>query len=272
MKKPLHFYNEFDPYCAQWLRNLISAGEIPDGVVDERSIVDVQPEDLAGFAQCHFFAGVGGWSPAARLAGWPVDRELWTGSAPCQPFSDAGEQKGFDDERDLWPDYFRLIRARRPALAVGEQVSSAIGKHWLDRVHTDMATIGYSGGGGLVIPTCSINAPCRRDRLWWLFAPEGAVGHTNSARLERHAGDGRHAGERTHADRPVSPASVSLDRPWHDTEDWIGHDGKRRRLEPRSKPVGFGIPRSVEQLRAYGNAINPYLGAEVLAAWVECQP
>lgn len=154
---------------------------------------------------------------------------------------------------------------------------------WASRLAQRLASIGsieciltwrplVTPGGGLVIPTCSINAPCRRDRLWWLFAPEGAVGHTNSARLERHAGDGRHAGERTHADRPVSPASVSLDRPWHDTEDWIGHDGKRRRLEPRSKPVGFGIPRSVEQLRAYGNAINPYLGAEVLAAWVECQP
>jgi DNA (cytosine-5)-methyltransferase 1 len=55
------YYNEHDSYAAQWLRNLIAAGEIADGVVDERSIVDVRPEDLEGFTQCHFFAGIAGW-------------------------------------------------------------------------------------------------------------------------------------------------------------------------------------------------------------------
>lgn len=51
------FYNEIDPFAAQWLRNLIQAGHLPDGEVDERSIVDVSPDDLKGFRQCHFFAG-----------------------------------------------------------------------------------------------------------------------------------------------------------------------------------------------------------------------
>jgi DNA (cytosine-5)-methyltransferase 1 len=86
----MNYYNEFDPYAAQWLRNLIEAGHIPQGEVDSRSIKDVKASDLSGFVQCHFFAGLGGWSRALRLAGWPKDRPVWTGSCPCQPFSAAG--------------------------------------------------------------------------------------------------------------------------------------------------------------------------------------
>ena len=52
------YYNEHDPYAAQWLRNLITAGHIAPGDVDERSIEDVLPSDLAGYTQCHFFAGI----------------------------------------------------------------------------------------------------------------------------------------------------------------------------------------------------------------------
>jgi DNA (cytosine-5)-methyltransferase 1 len=77
------YYNELDPFAAAWLRNLIAAGLIPQGEVDERSIEDVTPNDLAGFRQCHFFAGIGGWPLALRLAGWPDERPVWTGSCPC---------------------------------------------------------------------------------------------------------------------------------------------------------------------------------------------
>lgn len=61
------YYNEFDPHAAEWLRNLMADGLIPAGVVDERSIVDVQAEDLKGFIQAHFFAGVAGWPLALEL-------------------------------------------------------------------------------------------------------------------------------------------------------------------------------------------------------------
>ena len=97
------YYNEIDPYAVHWLRNLITAGHISNGIVDERSIVDVEASDLSGFTQCHFFAGLGGWSYGLRLAGWPDSRPVWTGSPPCQPFSVAGLQKGKDDERHLAP-------------------------------------------------------------------------------------------------------------------------------------------------------------------------
>jgi DNA (cytosine-5)-methyltransferase 1 len=161
------YYNEFDPYAAQWLRNLIAAGHIAPGDVDERSIVDVQPDDLRGYEQCHFFAGIGGWSLAARLAGYPDDRELWTGSCPCQPFSVAGKGEGQKDERHLWPEFFRLIAARRPPVVMGEQVAAAVGKHWLDGVCADLERINYAARA-VVVPACAVDAPHRRDRLWFV--------------------------------------------------------------------------------------------------------
>lgn len=104
------YYNDNDPYCVEWLRNLIRDGLIADGVVDDRSIKDVRAKDLDDFTQVHLFAGVGGWSLALRMAGWPDDRPVWTGSCPCQPFSTAGQQKGFDDERHLWPQFLGALR------------------------------------------------------------------------------------------------------------------------------------------------------------------
>jgi DNA (cytosine-5)-methyltransferase 1 len=104
------YYNEIDPVAAAWLRNLIAAGHIAPGDVDERSIEDVRPAELMGYTQCHFFAGIGIWSYALRQAGVSDDTPLWTGSCPCQPFSAAGEGAGMDDERHLWPAWFHLIR------------------------------------------------------------------------------------------------------------------------------------------------------------------
>jgi DNA (cytosine-5)-methyltransferase 1 len=162
-----------EPYAAQWLRNLIDKGLIAKGEVDERSILDVDSADLRGVTQCHFFAGIGGWSLAARLAGWPDERPLWTGSAPCQPFSTAGQQKGQADERHLWPVFFGLIRACRPPVVMGEQVAAAVGKDWLDGVSTDLEGIGYACGA-VVVPACAVDAPHRRDRLWFVGSLEHA--------------------------------------------------------------------------------------------------
>lgn len=204
------YYNEFDPYAAQWLRNLIDAGLIPKGDVDERSIVDVQPGDLAGYAQCHFFAGIGGWALAARLAGWPDDRELWTGSCPCQPFSVAGKQQGSADERHLWPHYLRLIRARRPMVVMGEQVAAAIGKDWLDGVRADLHGESYACWA-IVLPACAVNSPHRRDRIWFVGDRDGAVDHGERARLEGHAGDERATRGRPFEDRSAAAACRGSD-------------------------------------------------------------
>jgi DNA (cytosine-5)-methyltransferase 1 len=190
------YYNEIEPYAAAWLRNLIKQGLIADGEVDERSIVDVQPDDLRGFTQCHFFAGIGGWSYAARLAGWPDDRPLWTGSCPCQPFSVAGKGEGTKDERHLWPEFHRLIAACRPDVVMGEQVAAAVGKDWLDGVFADLEGIGYACGAA-VVPACAVDAPHRRDRLWFVAdaaaSGEGrrgifGPGESRSADQERASG------------------------------------------------------------------------------------
>ena len=165
------YYNEIDPYAAQWLRNLIDAGLIAPGEVDTRSIVDVRPDDLAGFDQCHFFAGLGGWSGALRAAGVPDDRPLWTGSCPCQPFSLAGKQKGFADDRHLWPHFRDLIRERRPATVLGEQVASAA--QWLGLVRGDLEAMGYAVGA-IPVEAASAGADHLRDRIWF-------VANTNDA-------------------------------------------------------------------------------------------
>ncbi|WP_147733627.1 DNA cytosine methyltransferase [Klebsiella quasipneumoniae] len=166
------YYNEIDPFAAQWLRNLIAAGHIAPGEVDERSIEDVTPDDLRGFTQCHFFAGIGVWSHSLRLAGWPDDRPVWTGSCPCQPFSAAGKGDGFADERHLWPHFFHLISERRPQHVFGEQVASGNANTWFDLVQADLEGVGYAFG---LVPFTSagIGAPHIRERAYWVAESAG---------------------------------------------------------------------------------------------------
>ena len=161
------YYNEVDPNAAAWLRTLISQGHIAPGEVDERSIEDVSPVDLMGFTQCHFFAGIGGWSYALRLAGWADDKPAWTGSCPCQPFSTTGKRKGFTDDRHLWPAFFWLIKQCRPANLFGEQVSSQDGLQWLDLVFSDLEAAQYTTAA-LDLCAAGAGAPHLRQRLWFL--------------------------------------------------------------------------------------------------------
>ncbi len=181
------FYNEIDPYAAQWLRNLIAAGHIAPGVVDERSIEDIHPHELTQYTQCHFFAGVGVWSYALRLAGWPDDKPVWTGSCPCQPFSTAGEGRGMDDERHLWPTFQYLIQRQSPAIVFGEQVASKDAEPWLDLVQSDLEAMGYAFGC-IPFPSAGVGAPHIRDRNFW-------VGHAGGAGLQGFSGASTERGQ-----------------------------------------------------------------------------
>jgi DNA (cytosine-5)-methyltransferase 1 len=209
------YYNEIEPYAAQWLRNLIKKGLIADGTVDERSIVDVDPLELAreNFTQAHFFAGIGGWSHALRLAGWPDDRPVWTGSCPCQPFSVAGKGAGTDDPRHLWPHFHRLIAACRPPVVLGEQVAGKAGYGWFDGVRADLETTGYAGRA-VDIPALAVNAPHIRQRLYWVACD---MGDTNDARLEGWGGAQR---DEQREDGQVEPCGVHDDMADADEGGW----------------------------------------------------
>src|SRR5215472_6250693 len=161
------FYNDNDRFCAGWLRRLVAAGELVSGVVDERSILELDPADLTGYRHVHLFAGIGGWAHALKLAGWPDDREVWTGSCPCQPLSSAGLRNGHDDERHLWPAFYRLIAERRPATVFGEQVASKDGREWLAGVRADLEYLGYAVGGA-DLSAAGVGAPHIRQRLFWV--------------------------------------------------------------------------------------------------------
>src|SRR5215831_19238167 len=115
----MDYYNDHDPSCIAWMRELMADGLIPEGKIDERDIRTITAADLVGFRRVHLFAGICGWPLALHLAGWPDDRSVWTGSCPCQPFSSAGKRRGEEDERHLWPHFHRLIRECRPDTVFG---------------------------------------------------------------------------------------------------------------------------------------------------------
>jgi len=192
MPRPTIYYNDNCPQVCAWIRQLMFDGLIPYGVVDSRSILDVQPADLEGFTQCHFFCGIAGWAYALKLAGWPATRPVWTGSPPCQPFSAAGNLEGKEDARHLGPKFISLVRACRPPVLFGEQVASAavFGKSakrvggepewsWLDDLSDRLEAAHYAVGAS-DIPAAGVGAPHIRQRTFF-----GAV------RLEHPAGNGR---------------------------------------------------------------------------------
>ncbi len=286
------YYNEIDPYAAQWLRNLISAGEIAPGDVDERSIADVQPDDIRGYTQCHFFAGIGGWSLALRLAEWADDRPVWTGSCPCQPFSVSGKKNGFKDPRHLWPEFYRLIKKRSPAVVFGEQ--SAAAARWLTLVRSDLEAVGYAVGA-VPMEASSAGADHFRDRYWFVAdhdnterGADGAGGDEPNRQNTGREEDASHFAER----RPVFMEHASRFG-WG--EGWTEHefrgrgftasvssfrgrqfvecpDGKWRALPPPGvRWLGTRIPARVAKLRAFGNAIDPRPAAEVIGAYLDLE-
>lgn len=200
LKIPGAYFNEFDPAAAEWLRELIKAGLIAPGVVDERSILDVTADDLRGFVQCHFFAGIGGWSYALRLAGWPDDRPVWTGSPPCQPFSIAGRLEGRNDERHLSPHFIHLVGAARPGMLFGEQVASSkvFGKAskpsrrnaekppewaWLDDLADRLEAARYALGAS-DFPSAGVGAPHIRQRTFFGAVSEEWMEHREGDRWQ----------------------------------------------------------------------------------------
>lgn len=248
------YYNEFDKEKADLLSGLIDRGLIAPGCVDSRSIHDVSADDLAGFTQCHFFAGIGLWSDALRKAGVPDDISVWTGSCPCQPFSSSGRNEGFNDERHLWPEWYRLIRERNPSLVFGEQVSGKNGRDWLDLVSADMERSSYIGGA-LDVCSAGLGYPVVRNRNYmvWMAQPfsvgqEVAVLDTRGS----EAPTGRW-------ETGIARVCGAGDRAEF---DWYEAAGKRRPIERGIIPFLDGNRPGMEQmLHGYGDGINPSVAA-----------
>ena len=215
-------YNEIEPYAAAWLVNLEQAGHIAPGRVDDRDIRVIQPEDVAGAAQFHAFAGVGVWSHALRLADWPDDVPVWTGSCPCQPFSVAGKRRGTADARHLWPEWFRLIRECLPPVIFGEQVASPDGRNWLDAVSADLEALGYAVASADLC-AAGVGAPHIRQRLYFVAIAGGERRERLSVQLRPW---GQHSQE-SEAARRRSLNSVAY------------ADGQRR----NSRPTASGAPQ-----------------------------
>lgn len=261
----MNYYNEWDPQAAAWLRELIENKLIPEGVVDERSITEVQAKDLKGFTQCHFFAGIGGWPLALQIAGIPATQRLWSGSPPCQPFSVAGAGKGKDDPRHLAPTFLNLIADCRPALLFGEQVAAAVTKDfWVDSLLFELEEEGYTSGFA-VLPACGVGAPHKRDRL---FFGACRLADANNARSQRRERMPECADKQSVRARGVEGRPDSHNGFWSDA-DWLGcRDGKFRPVEPGTFPLANGIPARVGRLRGYGNAIVPQVAAEFIKAFM----
>jgi len=223
----VNYYNEHDPFAAAWLGELITAGAIPDGYVDTRDIQTVTAGDLAGFVQCHFFAGIGGWALALEFAGWPSTRPVWTGSCPCQPFSAAGKREGGNDSRHLWPYWSRLIGQCRPVAIFGEQVAGAIAHGWLDAVFDDLEGMDYACGSACV-PACGVGAFHIRQRLYFVA----------DARRRRPQSDRFDLGSQTSAIKSETPERQRIRpdaRPGGDLGD-ADEPGPQRRLGDAARP------------------------------------
>lgn len=235
------YYNEIDPFAAAWLRNLIAADLIAPGVVDQRDIRNIKSDELEGYTQCHFFAGIGGWSLALRMAGWPDDRPVWTGSCPCQPLSSAGQRKGHADERHLWPAFFDLIAERRPATVFGEQVASKDGRNGSPEYVLIWKAWDMPAGP----PICALRASARRtsgsDCIGWA-----------TPRARDHKGNG------------MSIARVSAGKP-ADTLDLQCKLASRNGMAPPS-PLHARMDRGASRL-------NPRFSLWLMgypAAWASC--
>lgn len=246
------YYNEFDKKAAAWIRELIKKGYIADGDVDERSIKDVKPDDLRGYSQCHFFAGIGGWSYALRLAGVPDDFQVWTGSCPCQPFSVAGKQLGILDERHLWPAFRDLIRERRPPICFGEQVASKDAVAWIDGVCNDMEGLGYA------IAAARLNAlpftEHERKRIYFVAA------NANGIRISRLVTTCGFVQARQRGARGKEDLQSIIDRPFEHGSGWS---------KPLLRAGDDGISERVVGLRGAGNAIVPQVAATFIQASLE---
>lgn len=297
------WFNDIEPFPCQWIRN-----HFPAAIVDQRDIKDISATELKGITRAHFFAGIGGWEVALNLAGFPDDFEVWTGSCPCQPFSNAGKRKGFDDARHLWPIWLQLISECKPPIIIGEQVSSKNGRLWISRVQADLEKLGYLFG---VLDLCAagLGAPHIRQRLYWMaystsprfdwrkhHSPEfseewgrnsqskrqSIIGWLGDPSNEGFEGDKSPQSERETWEKRGSTTDAGSFSPWANSKYIQCMDNRKRRIpiessfQPLANDGRFGNPRihpeltsRTNTLKAIGNSIVVPVAVEFIRSVME---
>ena len=262
------------------------------------------------------FSGIGGFSLGLERAG-PFrtvafcEQDLICGGFPCQPWSVAGQQRGAEDDRDLWPAMASLIEELRPRWVIGENVRGFVNQPMgLQRSLFDLETIGYQAVP-FVIPACAVDAPHRRDRVWIVAnadcgrqpgrgEPEEQSHKTaptgedvaDADRAGQPAGEGcrednrdeaRHDAGRSGADvadaddtRPQGCEQRQASREGagssHPATQRGEDDGRQGWLpEPDVGRVAHGVPRRVDRLKALGNAVVPQVVTQIGKAIIEAE-
>lgn len=218
--------------------------------------------------------------------------DIIVGGFPCQPWSQAGQRRGAEDDRDLWPEVARLVGELRPKYLIGENVRGFVNQPMgLERSLFDLESLGYSTIP-FIIPACAVDAPHRRDRVWIVghsknerhkrrsdVEREGAAGkqikqssvwREPSGSSEIVANADRERSQRVGADSNPKRREKSTQRPAGLCDRTAG--AKRWQTEPDVGRVAHGVPRRVDRLKALGNAVVPQvveqIGRAILAA--EC--
>lgn len=157
-----HIFCDNDKFCREILKKHWPESEIYN---DIRDITDTNFE--------RFMERELKVNPTKRNKTFPrsaVSVDIVTGGFPCQPFSAAGLRRGTSDERHLWPEMLRVIQLTKPKWVIAENVRGLV--TWneglvLEQVCSDLEASGYEVQP-LIIPALAVNAPHRRDRIWFI--------------------------------------------------------------------------------------------------------
>lgn len=177
----------------------------------------------------------------------PGSADVVCGGFPCQPFSQAGPQVGWEDPRALWPHFRRIVCQVRPRFVVAENVQAFLNRG-LDRVLWDLASMGYDAEWGC-LRACESGAPHPRPRVF-------VLAYANGQRPEA-AHDWQGA---TREDEEWEPAPPQLQ--WDNIEPWPGAHGGWQ-APPALPRVADGLPGDAHACEAYGNAVVPQVAGRI---------
>ncbi len=183
--------------------------------------------------------------------------DILSGGFPCQPYSAAGKRLGKEDDRHLWPEMLRAIREIQPKWIVGENVLGLVnwnGGMVFDEVQADMENEGYKVQP-YILPACSVNAPHRRDRVWF-------VAYSNSLRPQRRRNGRELPGKRQNRSQRLKNVGSISGTDWQNfpSQSAIcgGDDGIPKELDSITFPKWRN-----ESIKAYGNAIVPQVAYQI---------